>query len=279
MIGKLLVQEFITTRKALGAIGGWLFLIGLVGLVPVAIPIPYVSQLGNLMAILCFGLLVPVLLGYLAYSYWQTMYGRRGYFTMTIPVRGRVIYWTKVCHALLVSAVGLVISFIGLVIGTLATDVGARRALGSSFAAMWDSATSLYGHATLPLVIVVVAQATCFIMTIPAVMSITAQARYNHLGVGAPVIGGVMLYVVYQLSSLAGMLFIPFGMVLTGERTGQLVAQGMFPEILEMVRNPNADPGAVPQVLGLGMVLTSAALTVWLVWWGIRAIERRTSLR
>lgn len=279
MMGKLLRQEFLTTRKALVSITGWLFLVGIVGLVPIAIPIPYVSQLGNVMALACFVLLVPILLAYLAYSYWQSMYGRRGYFTMTLPVRGRLIYWAKVCYALLVACVGVVLSVGGLVLGTLATDLGARREFGSALGDIWGAVTSLYGSAAWPLVVIVVVQGVLFTLAIPAMISVSAQARYNHLGVGAPVIGGVLSYLVYQVTSLVAMMFIPFGIILEGPGAGSFVAQGMWQEIVDIVSDPNADPGAMPYVLGLGMLITATALTAWVVWCGIRSIERRTSLR
>ena len=31
-------------------------------------------------------------------DYWKTLYGQQGYFTMTLPVSGAVIYWAKVSH-------------------------------------------------------------------------------------------------------------------------------------------------------------------------------------
>lgn len=279
MMSKLVYQEFLITRKPLVAITGWLFLIGVVGLIPVAIPIPYADQLGHFVALACFVLLVPALLAFLAYSYWQTMYGRRGYFTMTLPVRGRAIYWAKACYALVVEVLGVIAALIGFVLATIAIDLGTRQGLGTSLGGIWDSVASLYGTAIWPLVLIVVLQGVFLVLVVPAVVSISAQARYNHLGVGAPVIGGVLVYLAYQVSSLVAMMFAPVGIVLQGPDAGSLVAQGMWREIVDIVRNPNVDSGTMPHVLGLGMVFSAAALTVWLVWWGIRSIERRTSLR
>ena len=272
-------QEFLTTRKPLLAIVGWIFLIGVLGLVPVAIPIPYANQLGQFIALACFALLVPILLVYLAFNYWQTMYGRRGYFTMTLPVRGRVIYWAKVCYALVIAVVGLAASLLGFVMGTVAVDLGNRRSVGTSLGEVWGSITSLYGAAVWALILIVLVQGLFFIMAVPAMFSIAAQARFNHLGVAAPVIGGVLLYLTYQVTSLAAMMFVPFGLVIEGPDAGSLVAEGMWAEIMDIVRNPQADPGAMPEILGLGMLLSAAALTIWIVWWGVRSLERRTSLR
>ncbi len=54
MMSKLLQQEYLTTRKALAAMTGWLLLVGVVSLVPVAIPMPYVNNVGFLLAIVSF---------------------------------------------------------------------------------------------------------------------------------------------------------------------------------------------------------------------------------
>lgn len=277
MMRHLIYQEFVSTRKPLAVIAGWLCLIGLLGLVPVVVPVPYVDQMGYVVSLACFVLLTPGLLAYLAYSYWHTMYGRLGYFTMSIPVRGRLLYWAKVTYACATAAVGLVLTAACLVLATFATDVGSRESIGTSLGRAWDSITSMYGAAGLPLFLIVIAQFVLMVLCLPAVMSISAQARYNHLGVGAAVIGAVLLYVAYQASSLAAMLFIPFGITFEGPNTGKLVAQGMWSEIVEIVGDPSGN--TMPQVLGLGMLISAGLLTIWVVWWGIRSLERRTSLR
>ena len=34
-------------------------------------------------------------------DYWKTLYGQQGYFTMTLPVSGAVIYWAKVSRMII----------------------------------------------------------------------------------------------------------------------------------------------------------------------------------
>ncbi|MDN6487477.1 MAG: hypothetical protein L0K34_08355, partial [Ancrocorticia sp.] len=62
-----------------------------------------------------------------------------------------------------------------------------------------------------------------------------------------------------------------------GPNAGKLVAEGMWDSVVKAV--PAQAEEAMPDVLGLGMLITATLLTVWLVWWGISSIERRTSLR
>ena len=47
---------------------------------------------------------------------------------------------------------------------------------------------------------------------------------------------------------------------------------------LELVQNPAAQSD-MPQILGLGMLVSATVVTAAVVWWGIRSIEQRTSLR
>lgn len=278
MMSKLVHHEFLTTRKALGTITGWLLLVGVVSLVPVAIPVPYVNNVGFLLAIVSFAGIAPVLLAYLIYNYWQTMYGRRGYFTMTLPVRGRVIYWAKALYALIVAALGAVATVIGAWLLTVAMDLGARISLGTMWSRLWHNVLGSFGDAAWPILLIVLVQVVAYIFAIPAMMSVSAQARFNHLGVGAPIIGGVLLYLTVQLTSLLAMMFFPLGIVLVGPDSGSIVAQGMWAQVVELAQNPGPHSD-MPHILGLGMLVSAAIVTVTVVWWGIRSIEQRTSLR
>ncbi|MGO1858061.1 hypothetical protein [Ancrocorticia populi] len=277
MMRELFRHEYLSTRKPLAVIAGWLCLVGFVGLIPAAVPIPIVGPVSLVIAIVCFVGLTPALLGYLIFSYWHTMYGRLGYFTMTIPVRGRMIYWTKVLYALMVVAAGIVVSAASLAVATFANDIGSRLPIGTTLGSAWEVITEIYGTAALPLTLIIIVQIVLFVLALPAVMSISAQARFNHLGVGAPIIGAILLYLTYQLTSLVAMMFIPIGIFMGGPNAGKLVAEGMWDSVVKAV--PAQAEEAMPDVLGLGMLITATLLTVWLVWWGIRSIERRTSLR
>lgn len=278
MMSKLVQHEFLTTRKALVTITSWLLLVGIVSLIPVAIPVPYVNNMGFLLALVSFAGIAPVLFAYLVYNYWQTMCGRRGYFTMTLPVRGRMMYWAKVAYALIVMVFALAVTMAGAWLLTAAMDIGARISIGAMWGRFWDSVVGSFGDIAWPLLLIILVQVLAYILAIPAMISISAQARFNHLGVGAPIIGGVLLYLTQQVTALLAMMFFPFGMVLVGPDSGSIVAKGMWAEVVELVQNPAAQSD-IPQVLGLGMLVSTTIITVTVVWWGIRSIERRTSLR
>ncbi|MFT3942531.1 MAG: hypothetical protein QM705_01705 [Ancrocorticia sp.] len=279
MIRELFHHEYLTTRKALATIAGWIFLVGVASLVPVAIPVPFVENVGFLLAILSFASLAPVLFGYLVYNYWQTMYGRRGYFTMTLPVRGRAIFAVKTIYALLTVVLGCAVSVLGVWLFTVALDLGQRVSLGTVWSSLISAITEEMGNAVAPLLLIIAAQVVFYVVSILAMMSVSAQARFQHLGIGAPVIGGILLYLAYYLTSLLAMMFIPLGVVLVGPDAGSIVAQGMWQELLDLMSGSAAQADSIPEVLGMGMLISVAVTTALMVWWGVRSIERKTSLR
>jgi hypothetical protein len=112
------------------------------------------------------------------------------------------------------------------------------------------------------------------VVTGAAIMSIGAEARFNHLGFGAPVLGWVIVYFAMQILGLAAMLFIPFGLRIAGPDAGTLVAEGMLHDFVAAVSD-----NTEPRVIGLGIVFVSVIATVLFAWRGGRAVERHTSLR
>ncbi len=276
MMGTLIRQEYLTTRKALLSIGGWVLIAGVISIIPVAIPFPFVKQFGLLVGLVAFLALTPVLFGYLVVQYWQSMYGARGYFTLSLPVRGREIYWAKTLYMLAVTAMGILGSAVGLVVLGGALDIGRRESVGTTVRAVLD-AVFTQRDVIGPMAFILAVQFILCIFAIPATLSISAQTRFNHLGIGAAFIGVFLLYVVYEVSALVAMLFLPLGISLTGSTAGHVVAQGMWDDVVAMASDPNLDRG--PAVLGIGMLVTTLILTGVVAWRGIHAIEEHTSLR
>lgn len=277
MIGTLFAQEFRATRKNLVVTTGLLLLIAAVSLAFFALRIPVLGSLGTVLGIVSITLITPMVLGLLVENYWRTMYGREGYLTMSLPVHGRTLFVAKVLYGLVIGAVALAVTGIGLLGGAMAFALGQGYEPleflrdGLQLVQPWQ--VWLGGLAiALQLVFLVVVGA--------AVMSIGAQARFNHLGFGAPVIGAVIVYIVMQLVTFAAIMFVPLGLVLTGPDAGTLVAQGMFDDVMAaIVSSGGTAAGETPQVLGLGFTVTSVAVIIVMAWWGARSVDRRTSLR
>ncbi|MFT4258312.1 hypothetical protein [Microbacterium sp.] len=278
MIATLIAQDFRAIRKSLFAVVGITLLVTVVSLTLTVLRIPVIGGIGLVVGIAAAIALTVIVLGLLVANYWRTMYGREGYFTMTLPVHGRTLFIAKVLHGLVIAIAAAALSAIALVGAAVAFALSEglepfeflRTGLGMVEPWMvWFAASSLL----LQIVYLVVAGA--------GLMSIGAQERYNHLGFGAPLIGAVVVYLVMQVVTFAAIMFVPLGLVMVGPDAGTLVPRGMLDAFIAALHegDPAAASGQPPQVLGLGFVFTSAALIVVMAWWGARSVEHRTSLR
>ena len=274
MIGTLFGQEFRTTKRTLLPAVGVMLLLILASYAIAALKVPFIAGFAFGLGIGVTIVFTPVVLAVLIANYWRTMYGAEGYFTMTLPVRGRAIYAGKVLHGLVVSLAALLITIGGLALAAIAFALmkgqGAFDFLREALTTIDPWMAWLIGGAiVLQLVFSVIGGATA--------MSVGAEARFNHLGFGAPVIGTIVLYFVMQIVNLAGLLFIPLGIRMTGPDAGSLVAEGMLTDFMAAIADPAAN--ATPSVLGLGVFIMPFVAAVLLWWWGARSVDRRTSLR
>lgn len=273
MMVRLLRWELRLGIRPLAVTLGWLGAFALASLVPVLLHVPVLGDLGRATAFASVFLLVPAWLLVLAWRYWTSMYGREGYFTMSLPVRGRLLFAAKTLFAAVVGLLGGGITVVaGL--GVFAATTWAQG--GSVAAALHTLRESLTGVPALLWIGVLGAVLSLLVLVVDvaAVMSIGARGRWNHLGIGAPLIGLVLLYVATEIVNLVAMLWIPIGVTIGGAQPGRLVAQGMWPGFLDAVRS-----GGQTEVLGLGSLVAGVAMAVALTWWAVRSIERHTSLR
>src|SRR5699024_5623773 len=88
MITALLTHEWRRTRSMVGAATGIALLVVAAAALLVAPGWPGLSLLGVLLGAAALGGYVPVLQVLLAVDYWRSSYGRIGYFTQTLPIRG-----------------------------------------------------------------------------------------------------------------------------------------------------------------------------------------------
>lgn len=274
MTTTLLRHQFRSTWRPLGSVVGVIALVALVSLTAALLRLPVLGPFGQGVATAALIGLVPVVLVVLAVDYWQTMYGREGYFTMSLPVRGRELLAVKTLHAVLVALATALLACGGALLTLVARARLDRVPVGETLSGWWDALRALPGGMVWLVVVGVVLYLVTLVVQVASVLSISAEGRFNHLGVGAPLIGLVVLYLVNQVVSLAAMLWIPVGVVLQGPDAGQLVARGMWGGFIEAVRT-----GADPDVIGLGSLVSGVVVAGLLAWWAVRSIERHTSLR
>lgn len=244
----------------------------------VAINVPVLGGIGSVLGVIAALAAVPAALVMLAIDYWRTMYGREGYFTMIIPVRGRALYWTKLLHALIVSLAATALTLIGLFLWVVANGIAARAPLGEQLAGFRELILSSVGGPMLWFLVGALAAQLLFVLVAGAtVLSVGAEERFSSLGGGAPIILGVALYFFMQVLSVFAMMFVPLGLQVTGADAGSIVWNGMLSEIVEAVRlGPEAPE---PTMIGIGFLPLLVVVGALLAWKGVHSIERRTSLR
>lgn len=279
MMAALFAQEIRSTRRMLLGALGTILLVAAISFLLATLRIPAIGPAGLVVGILASLLLAPAALAVLAVRYWQSMYGREGYFTMSIPVRGRQLYWVKTLYALVVAVITGALSALGLVVGVVVLGVSQGQSVPASLDGLRTMLDGVGPAMLWFLGIVLLVQLVFTVLCGAAIMSIGAESRFNRLGFGAPLLGWVGLYVIMQGAGLLAMLFVPIGLTLSGPDTGSIVAQGMLQDFIDALQNPA--PGGQQQisVIGLGIIPLSMLVTALLAWWGVRSIERHTSLR
>lgn len=236
----------------------------------VAAGLPGVSGSTAVLAyILCA--LTPVACAFAAMGdYWKTMYGQRGYFTMSLPISGKIIFLAKNTRIMIECLLALALA----VGGIIAVASAAAWSDGISLAEYTAGPRSLAaGVPTSTVVIMIVAQvilSMSWIVQGCAVMSIGAQGRFNHLGFGAPIIGFVLLYIVNQVLTAVGTFFIPLSVTTDGH---------FSTEIMWTSYRATMGTDGQPNVIGIGSYVLVPLFALFLAMWASRSIEKQTSLR
>mgnify|MGYP000895826601 FL=1 len=271
MFATLIMEEARTQARRNAGVVGIVAIIAVGSMLLSLLRLPVVSSMllmGSLAALLA----IPVVVGaQVGIEYWASMCGARGYLTMTLPVKGRVIFAAKTLYAVIAVLVSVAVS-VPLGIGWLATYVHLLGiTLGEYLEPMRQMISEMGTGTVLFCGLVLVESYVLVVIEVAAVMSIGAQGRWNRLGFGAPAIGLVILYAVNQVVALATTMLLPLSLDLS---SGRIVGRMMLPQFLEIVGT-----NKVPALLGIGFTVVAPILAAVLVWWAVRAIERHTCLR
>ena len=224
-------------------------------------------------AVLAYALcaLTPVACAIAALAdYWKTLYGQRGYFTMSLPVSGKVIFWAKNTRIMIECLLALALA----VGGILAVASAAAWSDGISLADYTAGPRSVVaGMPTSTVIIMIVVQvlvSLSWLVQGSAVMSIGAEGRFNHMGFGAPIIGFVLLYIVNQVLSTVGTFFLPLSVTTDGHFSTEI----MWTSYLATMGTEGH-----PNVIGIGSYVLVPLFALAMGLWASRSIEKHTSLR
>ena len=203
-------------------------------------------------------------------DYWKTLYGQRGYFTMSLPISGAAIFWAKITRMVIECLLALALA----VGGIIAVASAAAWSDGISLAEYTAGPRSVVaGMPTSTVVIMIVVQvlvSLSWLVQGSAVMSIGAEGRFNHMGFGAPIIGFVLLYIVNQVLSTVGTFFLPLSVTTDGH---------FSTEIMWTSYRATMGTDGQPNVIGIGSYILVPLFALILGLWASRSIEKHTSLR
>jgi len=224
-------------------------------------------------AVLAYALcaLTPVACAIAALAdYWKTLYGQRGYFTMSLPISGKVVFWAKNIRIMIECLLALVLA----VGGIIAVASAAAWSDGISLAEYTAGPRSVAaGMPTFTVVTMIVVQVLVWLSWLvqgSAVMSIGAEGRFNHMGFGAPIIGFVLLYIVNQVLSTVGTFFLPLSVTTDGHFSTEI----MWTSYLATMGTEGH-----PNVIGIGSYVLVPLFALAMGLWASRSIEKHTSLR
>ena len=270
MYAKLLAYEIRSRYRAdARSFGAFIAVIAVaVGIVAAGLP-----GISGSTAVLAYALcaLTPAACAIAALAdYWKTLYGQRGYFTMSLPISGKVIFWAKNTRIAIECLLALALA----VGGILAVASAAAWSDGISLAEYTAGPRSVVaGMPTFTVVIMIVVQvlvSLSWLVQGSAVMSIGAEGRFNHMGLGAPIIGFVLLYIVNQVLSTVGTFFLPLSVTTDGHFSTEI----MWTSYLATMGTEGH-----PNVIGIGSYVLVPLFALVMGLWASRSIEKHTSLR
>ncbi len=268
----LFVHEFRRTRGDL-----LLLFVGAVGLVAVgsaamATPVTMLTGTGTVLATVTVAIFIPVVTIALAVDYWRSGYGRGGYLTQSLPMKGSTIYAVRLAYG---AAVILVSMFVTLLLAVPPALVAAGRAAPEGVSAI-GYLENLMRSAQPPLTpgvfaaaaALVFGSAFCYLSTYYFAASVGSEARFARLGTAAPFVVWFVLYFGLQVAAIAS-LVIPWGVEFADTEI-TLVNRDWFAAMLTDTAVNGAPIGVVPVL---------AVITLVLIWRTAYSWNHKVSLR
>ena len=221
MFATLLMEEARTQARRNAGVIGIMTVITAGFILLSLLDLPVVSSLLLMGAFVALGAIPAVVSVQVGIEYWASMYGARGYLTMSLPVRGRVIFAAKTLYAVIAVLASAAVAML-LGVGWFASFAHLLGVTLEEFLQPVRQMISEMGTGTVLFCgLVLVESYVLVVIEVAAVMSIGAQGRWNRLGFGAPAIGLVILYAVNQVVALAATLLLPLSLDMTSGRIGR----------------------------------------------------------
>ena len=268
MTSTLLKHEWLRTRAPLGALFGIITLVVLLGclLLPLG---SILATFGLIVAVGAAILLVPAAQLLLTTDFWRSGFGRTGYFTQSLPVRGGTVFRAKLGWNVIASLAALVWAVVlGLVIRQVA--VWSLDAAPPGPRELWQQATdAMPAWMLLALALLFLAYLVVWPIFYYFSVSIGHEKRFAGLGAGGPIVVFVGVYLAVQVVTFLGLLVIPFGIGMDGNQLGVIPFH-----LLDEMTVGTSSSDVMP--LGVVVVLVIAAVCLWR---SVRSWNHKIALR
>lgn len=226
---------------------------------------PFVSSLGLPVGIAAIASVLVGVLVYLTVDFWRSSFGRQGYLTQALPLRGSTIFLGKLMYGVLAYTVAVIVA-VALAI-LLWAGVGDA---GAGLAAMWDALVLVMpGWAWVVFPIALLLTIVTYVAQAYAAASIGSESRFRSMGAGGPIAVWVLLYMASQVVMLVTMVAIP--VVVGMGADGKLGLRGE--NIIALLGKGN-EGQAMPVGFFLGLAIFAGAL----VWRSLASWNRKVSL-
>lgn len=270
----LLKHELIQTRGTLAFVAAVVILVSGAGTLLAATGWPVLAEVGFIVGLIAVLGLVPAAQIMLTIAYWRSSYGRTGYLTQTLPVRGSTIYWAKMLWTWMVSLAGAVLSVVILLAASPIVARGVGGQPDAMLTVLREGWTTLNEMAPVWGVVAAVATMLVMILIWPTqyffAASIGAQAPLNRMGVGGPILVWLGLYLAVQVLTFLSFAAVPLAIGVEGGR----LAAVHFNVFAEMAANPSGSADVMP----IGFVPALLLATLACIGWTVRSWNRRVSL-
>lgn len=278
MFGTLLAQEFRFTLRSLLQILLWSAAVGVASAVMVATGLPVISHIGQFflnMVIVGIGIATLIVM---TVHYWRSMHGSQAPFTHSIPVSGRMLFAAKVAYYLLAVGLSAIPTILAGLLLVNAQTIGQGGSLSATYAALWEGLVNLLStlgtsRFILSMAMMVLASAASVIQLLGAI-TIGFSGRYPTRGYAGPVLSLAAVYMLNQIVSVVGMLFIPISLTIVNDTPTGIEYSMMLPDLINAVQT-----GGEPSLVGIGGPLATIPLGIIAGWWAIRSLEKHLYVR
>ncbi|MDO5697420.1 MAG: hypothetical protein Q4G51_05540 [Dermatophilus congolensis] len=269
----LFVHEYLRTRGFLAGLFALSAAVVAAGTLLMALPINVLAGLGAVIAVITVSVFMPIVTFDLAIDYWRSAYGRGGYLTQSLPVKGSTIFAVRLAYGAVALLVALVVN---LLLAAPVALVAAGKAAPEGVGAVEYITTTLqaadppvsWGVAAVGALILFVS-AFGYLVTFYFAVSFGNESRFARLGVAGPIVVWFAVYVLMQVAAIAGIALIPAGIdYVNGGFT--LVSRNWMEVLFEQQQTTGMPFGFIP---------VSVVVVAALIWRTAHSWNHKVSLR